>query len=115
MPRARWRAPPSSDFGNLERKFRMKNFGKGNPILKALDTRPEPSSTQISHSKSDRALDNFARTGMPGWLGPKIACQALGGCWRGLVPWVPPLLDLLERNRGPTMSWPTQAHNTVKP
>jgi hypothetical protein len=81
-----------------------------------------------SCSKSNRALNELFQVeestrqlhqiGRSDWLGLKLACQALGGYWQGLVPRVPHLLDSPERNRGPTMSWPTrpeamdqEAHN----
>jgi hypothetical protein len=42
----------------------------------------------------------------------KLACQALGGCWRGWIPWVPRLLDSAERNKGHTKSWSTRPEGT---
>jgi hypothetical protein len=39
-------------------------------------------------------------------------CQTLRGCWWYLIPWVPHLLNSTERNRGPTLSQPTQPKDT---
>jgi hypothetical protein len=47
-----------------------------------------------------------------GWLGV-VNAEAVAG-WRGLVPWVPRLLDMAERNRGSTISRPTWPKCTVQ-
>jgi hypothetical protein len=59
------------------------------------------------------------------FLRPKLLYEALRGCWRGFVPWVPHQMDSERRNRGPpwvcplsqkiwATTWQTNATSVVQ-